>query len=112
MMLGSNFWGLGSFLMNDIVYILFACYPTKSDTSHDGGIVGLLYLRHISHVHLLLWLIVNFLFQGATLKETEGPLDVLSMQMSLQVCRGSVCSLPHLTSVTYSYLEQSVQTKK
>jgi len=29
-----------------------------------------------------------------------------------QACRGSVCSLPHLASVTCSYLEQSVQMKK
>jgi hypothetical protein len=31
-----------------IEFIAFACYPPRSETSHDGGIVGLLYLRHIS----------------------------------------------------------------
>jgi hypothetical protein len=36
-----------------------------------------------------------FLFQGNTLKETEGSWDLLYMQMSLQGCRGSGCSLSH-----------------
>jgi hypothetical protein len=27
--------------MLDIKYIAFACYPPRSDTSHDGGLVGL-----------------------------------------------------------------------
>jgi hypothetical protein len=47
----------------------------------------------------------QFLFQGDTLMETEGSQDVLYMQISLQACRGSVCSLPHLASVTCAYLE-------
>jgi hypothetical protein len=54
----------------------------------------------------------QILFQGDTLKETEGLWDVLYMRMSLQLCRGSVCSLPHPASVTWAYLEQLAQRKK
>jgi len=38
----------GGFLILAIKFIAFACYPPKSETSHDGGLVGLLYLWHIS----------------------------------------------------------------
>jgi len=33
-------------------YITFACYPSLSETSHDGGIVHQS-LSHISHVYSL-----------------------------------------------------------
>jgi hypothetical protein len=66
-----------------------------------------LHLRHTSHVPLLLGLISIFSPRD-TLKETEGLQDVLYMWMSLQACRGSVCSLPHVASVMCSYLEQSI----
>jgi hypothetical protein len=69
-------------------YIAYACYPPRSETCHDGGLVDL-YLRHKSHVLSLLRLIVIF-FKGDTFKETEGPQDVLHTWMSLQACRCSV----------------------
>jgi hypothetical protein len=37
--------------MSDIKYIAFACYPPRSETSHNKGLVDL-HLRHISHVLL------------------------------------------------------------
>jgi hypothetical protein len=52
--------------------IAFVSYPLWSETSHDGGLVGLLYLRHISHVHSLLWLIVNFCFKDILLRRMRG----------------------------------------
>jgi len=55
-----------------IYFITFACYPPRSETSHNGGLVGLLHLRHISQVHLLLWLIVNFYFQEILLRRLRG----------------------------------------
>jgi hypothetical protein len=70
-----------------IKYTTYACYPPRSETSHDGGLVDL-HLRHISHVLSLLGLNVIY-FQGGTFKETEGLQDVLHMRMSLQACRGS-----------------------
>jgi hypothetical protein len=54
--------------MKVIKYIVFACYPTRSDTFHDGGLVDL-YLNLISQQYSLSWLIVSF--QGGALKETR-----------------------------------------
>jgi hypothetical protein len=81
----------GGFPVFYIKYIAaYTCYPPRSETSHDGGLV-VLHLRHISHVlsSLPLWLIV-ISFQGDTFKETEESQNVLHMGMSLQACRGSV----------------------
>jgi hypothetical protein len=58
--------------MLDIEFIAFACFPPKSETSHDGGIVGLLYLRHLSHLHSLLWLIVHLQFKEISLRRLRG----------------------------------------
>jgi hypothetical protein len=46
-----------------IEFIAFACYPPRSETSHDGGIVGLLYLRQ---------LIVNFYCKEILLRRRRG----------------------------------------
>jgi hypothetical protein len=36
--------------MLHIKYIAFACYPPRSDTSHDEGLVGLKSLSHESYM--------------------------------------------------------------
>ncbi len=67
-----NLWVSGGSPIFYIEYIAFTCYPPRSETSHNGGLVGLLYLRHISHVHLLLWLIVKFYFKEILLRRLRG----------------------------------------
>jgi hypothetical protein len=54
-----------------IKYIVFACYPPRSDTSHEGGLVDLSESQKL-HVLLIIptkWFIV--IFQGGALKETR-----------------------------------------
>ena len=62
--------------MLDIKYIVFSCYPLRSDTSHDGGLVDLF---PDSHKSSELYVMVDcqlihfgFFVQGGTLKETKG----------------------------------------
>jgi len=58
----------------------------------------------LSTTDLLLWLIDNWNIKEILLKRLRNPQNVLYMQMSLQVCRGSGCSLLHsvLSKMTIS----------
>ncbi len=40
--------GFGGFPMLAIEFIVFACYPPRSETSHDGGLVDLFPESHKS----------------------------------------------------------------
>jgi hypothetical protein len=64
--------GFGGFLMLDIKYIAFACYPPRSDTSHDGGLVGLNFMSHESYMnsYFLHWWIVTTLKVSSKLSYT------------------------------------------
>ena len=69
-----------------IKYIAYTCYPPRSETSHDGGLVDL----HYKSCALIIIVRVDcHFFQGDTFKKTEGSQDVLHTWMSLQGCRGS-----------------------
>jgi hypothetical protein len=76
--------GLGGFLMVAIEYIAFACYPPRSETSHDGGLVDLFSEAHKSHV-LAHTVDCQLIHQGDTLKETEESTDCI---VYVDVCTG------------------------
>jgi len=94
-----------------IEYVAFAHYPSKSETFHDGGLVGLfLFEAHKSFVFFL-GLLVIFL-KEMLLRRLRSP----------RMCCTCGCLYSHvdvqsdlcltLSSVTCPYLEQSAQMKK
>jgi hypothetical protein len=65
--------GFGGFPMLAIEFIVFACYPPRSEPSHDGGLVDLFVESHkpsdLSPIFVCLLILYGF--QGGTLKETR-----------------------------------------